>query len=193
MVDQGIHIIITYGTRSRHGDVSLLFYMHPIIIWSVCVLFYLTVEQSRQVIISESSPAGIGRLWNTWLHLPLKKLHSRSMRAFSWNSNSLRACSRLLNTNVVFFTSSLNIWRWCVSSILWCNWLRSIVICSITKQQNMCVYGLKKGTICWCNQSLSRECYRAETSLVRIPHCTMLFIKTTRKKKHCIFLFQFHY
>lgn len=31
-----------------------LFYMHPIIIWGVCVLFYLAIEQSGQVIISES-------------------------------------------------------------------------------------------------------------------------------------------
>lgn len=28
--------------------------MHPIIIWGVCVLFYLAIEQSGQVIISQS-------------------------------------------------------------------------------------------------------------------------------------------
>lgn len=33
-----------------------LFYMHRIIIWSVCVLFYLAIEQSRQVIISQRFP-----------------------------------------------------------------------------------------------------------------------------------------
>lgn len=88
-----------------------------------------------------------------------------------------------------FFGSSLNIWRWCVSSILWCNWLRLIVICSFTKQQGVCVNGLKKGTICWCNQSLSRECYCAVASLVRIPHCTMLFIKTIRKKEIYVYFF----
>lgn len=30
--------------------------MHPIIIWSVCVLFHLAIEQSRQVIISQRLP-----------------------------------------------------------------------------------------------------------------------------------------
>ena len=54
MVDQRIHIVITYGTRGRHVEAPRLFYMHPIIIWSVCVLFYLPIEQSRQVIISQS-------------------------------------------------------------------------------------------------------------------------------------------
>lgn len=42
MVYQGIHIIITYGTRGRHVDGSVLLYMHPIIIWSVCTFFLST-------------------------------------------------------------------------------------------------------------------------------------------------------
>lgn len=52
-----------------------LFYMHPIIIWSVCVLFYLAIEQSRQVIISEGFP---GYYWLPPRHViifsPAKKI-----------------------------------------------------------------------------------------------------------------------
>lgn len=58
-----------------------LFYMHPIIIWSVCVLFYLAIEQSRQVIISEGFP---GCYWLPPRHViiftPAKKLYCGSMR-----------------------------------------------------------------------------------------------------------------
>ena len=93
MVDQGIHIIITYGTRGRHGEDSRAFYMHPIIIWSLCVLFVSTIEQSRQVIISQRLPRCH---WLPFQHViirdyiyPHRHLYSGSMREIPCN-----ACGR---------------------------------------------------------------------------------------------------
>lgn len=54
MVDQRVHIIISYGTRGRHVEASpALLHASDYYMGCMCT-FYLAIEQSRQVIISQS-------------------------------------------------------------------------------------------------------------------------------------------